>query len=338
MIAIETEITILVNRKSDIDLIKQKIIDCKIEFPIYIFEYENHYQLNFTSDYAEWELDSAILEYFPEYEFTSDLERGRKEIRLQISRYQSELSTDDWGRPIENPLDETKYLIKKSNSKPEKFNPKVEVLFSDHEHFYYINIINGINKTTEEKGFLLLNEFRTNSDVEGSEIYKDRLYKTPYEAFQFGYYKMQESVNEDYKKHIENKKKEIREQQKVPRKIVRDFINSCNESKNEGIFKNIDKNIIYERRTNWQTELRIEGIEGLKEHLKSPNQELCGKNYKIRSSWDIKLPTITIGLKYFPSTCNDDNETKNIEQYRWIKFLLEDYRIISIIMGNQWGV
>ncbi|MEA5128294.1 MAG: hypothetical protein VB074_08930 [Proteiniphilum sp.] len=46
MIEIETKITILVNRKSDIDLIKQKIIDSKIQFPVFMFEYENHYQLS----------------------------------------------------------------------------------------------------------------------------------------------------------------------------------------------------------------------------------------------------------------------------------------------------
>ncbi len=338
MIAVETEITILVNRKSDIDLIKQKIIDCKIEFPIYIFEYENHYQLNFTSDYAEWELDSDIIECFPEYEFTSDLERGRKEIRLQISRYQSELSMDDWGRPIENPLDETKYLIKKSNSKPEKFNPKVKVLFNGEEQQYHINITGGVNTTTGEKGFLLFNEFRTNDITDKAEVLKDTLYKTPHEAFHFGYYKMQEFVNEDFKTYIDNEKKELRAQQKVPRKIVRDFINSCNKSENEGIFKNLDENVIYEKRKNWQTELRIEGIEGLKEHFESPNQELCGKNYKIRSSWDIKLPTITIGIKYFPPTSNEDDDTKTVEQYKWIKFLLKDNKIISIVIGNQWGI
>jgi len=41
------------------------------------------------------------------YEFTSSLERGRKEISIEISRYQSEFSTDGWGRRIENPLNET---------------------------------------------------------------------------------------------------------------------------------------------------------------------------------------------------------------------------------------
>lgn len=336
MIAIDTEITIVVNRKSDIELIKQKIIDEKIQFPIYIFEYENHYRLNFTSDYAEWELDSAILEYFPEYEFTSDLEKGRKEIRLQISRYQSELSTDDWGRPIENPLDETKYLIKKSNSQPEKFNPKITVLFEENEQQYYVNITGGINKTTGEKGFLLFDEFKTNNITDETEILKDTLYKTPNEAFYSGYNKMQEFVNKDFDFYIDNKKKELRALQKVPRKIVRDFINSCNESDNEGVFKNLDESIMFENRMNWQTELRVEGVEELKEYLKSPNQELCGKNYKIRSSWDIKLPTITIGVKYFPLTSNDEN--KNIEQLKWLKFLFDGHKIINITIGNQWGI
>jgi hypothetical protein len=105
---IETEVSIVINRKSDIDLIEQKIIESKIQFPVYIREYEFSYQINFTSDYEEWELDTAILNLFPGYEFTTDLEKGRKEIRVQISRYQSDLCTDGWGRLLDNPLDETK--------------------------------------------------------------------------------------------------------------------------------------------------------------------------------------------------------------------------------------
>ena len=109
---IETEISITVNRKSDITLLEQTIVGNKFQFPVYIREYEFSYQINFTSDYEEWELDTAILNSFPGYEFTTDLEKGRKEIRVQISRYQSELSTDGWGRRIENPLDETKNIGK----------------------------------------------------------------------------------------------------------------------------------------------------------------------------------------------------------------------------------
>ena len=124
---IETEISIIVNRKSDITLLEQKIIENKFQFPVYIREYEFSYQINFTSDYEEWELDTAILNNFLGYEFTTDLEKGRKEIRIQLTRYQSELSTDGWRRQIENPLNETKYLVKTSASKSEKFNAKVKV-------------------------------------------------------------------------------------------------------------------------------------------------------------------------------------------------------------------
>ena len=120
---IETQISITVNRKSDIALLEQKIIENQFQFPVYIREYEFSYQINFTSDYEEWELYTAILSSFPGYEFTTDLERGRKEIRIQISRYQSELSTDGWGRRIENPLNETKYLIKTS------INKEIKIMF-----------------------------------------------------------------------------------------------------------------------------------------------------------------------------------------------------------------
>lgn len=337
MLAIETDITISVNRKSDIDLIKQTIISRKIEFPIYIFEYENHYQFNFTSDYAEWELDSAILECFPEYEFTSDLDRGRKEIRLQISRYQSEFSTNGWGRPIENPLDETKYLIKKSNVKPEKFNPKVKVLFEEHEQDYFINIANGIEKTSGKKGFVLLNEFRSKDVTNETEISQDRLYDDPLEAFHSGYYKMQDSVNEDFKKYIENKKKEMRNIQKIPRKIVREFIYACNNSDKEGILKNLAPNIKFEKLTDWQMEVETEGIHEFNEHLDSPSQELCGMDFNIRSSWNIKLPNIIIGLKYFP-TVENEIKTTSREELRWVKFLIEGNKIVRVIFGNKYFI
>ena len=331
---IETEITISINRKSDEEMIRQKIVDRKIQFPIYILEYENHYQLNFVSDYEEWELDSAILECFPEYEFTSDLEKGRKEIRLQLSRYQSELSTDGWGRPLENPLKETKYLIKKTNVKQVKFNPKIKVLFEDTEEYYFINIINGINKTSGEKGFLLLNKFKSKNDTDEAEILKDKLYTSPLEAFHSGYYKMQELVNQDFEEYIKNKKKELREQQKVPRKIIRDFINSCNKFEIDGIFKNLEENIIFEKRINWQTKLRVEGIKKLKEYIKSPNQELCSRNLRIRSSWNFNSSNVTIGIKHFPVSPANEKEMKNVQHYGQIIFVFKGDKISSIIEEN----
>lgn len=330
---VETEITILINRKSDIELIRKIVIDRKIQFPIYILEFENSYQLNLVSDYEELELESSILDSFPDYEFTSNLDRGRKEIRLQLSRYQSELSFDNWGRPIEDPLNETKYLIKKSNNKPERFNPKIRVLFENNVQDYFINIVNGVNKTTGEKGFLLLNEFKTKNEECKAEVLKDILYKSPHEAFNSGYYKMQELVNKDFKDYTDNKKKEIRNQQKLPRKIIREFINSCNKLDNEGILRNLDEAIVFEKRVNWQKEVRIEGIKEFKEYIKSPNQDLCTKEFRIRSSWDFNSSSVTIGIKYYPALTQNE-EKNNIEQYGRITFILKNGKIISISKEN----
>lgn len=280
---VETNISIAVNRKSDITLLEQTIIGNKFQFPVYIREYEFSYQIDFTSDYEEWELDTAILNSFPGYEFTTDLEKGRKEIRVQISRYQSELSTDGWGRRIENPLDETKYLVKASVSKPEKFNPQIKVLFEDKEQYYFVNIVDGVNSATEEKGFLLLDHFKTNETDEAT-FFKDRLYKSPLEAFNSGYYKLSQLVDKDFSAYIENKKKENRAIQKLPRKIIRDFINACNASDDSSIVKNLDENIAFEGRKNRKTIFETEGLSKFKEYLNSSEQQLCGKNFKIRSS------------------------------------------------------
>jgi hypothetical protein len=324
---IKTEISILINRKSDIDLIKKSIIDSKIQFPVYIMEYEYHYQIRFESDCEEWELDTKILDCFSEYEFTSNLEKGRKEIRLQISRYQSELSTDGWGRPIENPLNEKKYLIKKSTPTLERFSPRVQVLFKDEAQSYYINIVEGINKKTEEEGFLLLSDFKSQNDA-FENVLKDHLYKSPMEAFKFGYYKMQTIVNQDFKEYIEFQRKELNKLYKTPRKIIRNFIEACNKSDLEGIVKNLDENVIFEKRIRWETKESIEGLEKIKEYFLSLNQELLGRNFKIRSSWNIQLPIVEIGVKYYPDSIDD--EKNRILQYSRITFVFSNDRIVRI--------
>ncbi len=326
---IETEISISVNRKTDIDIIEQKIIENKIQFPVYIREYEFSYQINFTSDYEQWELDTKILNSFPGYEFTKYLEKGRKEIRIQISRYQSELSTDGWGRPIENPLDETKYLIKASVNKPEKFNPKVKVLFEDKAQHYFVNIVPGINKATEEKGFLLIDNFKSKNEDDNAEILKDKLYKSPLEAFHYSSFKMAEVVEDDFRVYLENKKKETREIQKLPRKIIRDFINACNSFDEAGLFKNLGEKFVYEQRINWKVTIQADGLDAFKKLLHSQDLRLCNKNFRIRSSWVFKLPRVTIGVKYYPTSSDTDKQP--FQKYGQIEFLLEGNKIVGII-------
>ncbi len=204
---IENELELRVNRKSDIVLIEESLKQQKIQSPIFFLEYEDHYEVKFTSDYEEWELDSALLNLFPDYEFTDNVEKGRKEIRLQLSRCQSEFSTDSWGRQIENPINKTKYLIKKSINKPEKFNPKIKVLFENQEEYYFINIVNGINKTSGEKGFLLLNEFKKYDKEKESDILKDTLYESIEEAITFGFYKITEIAQQDFTQYLKLRRK-----------------------------------------------------------------------------------------------------------------------------------
>ena len=327
---IETEITISIYRKSDVDSITQEICKRKIEAPIFILEYENHYQIKLSSDYEQWELDIAIIECFPDYEFTTDIANGRKEIRIQIARYQSEFSTDGWGRQIENPLNEVKYLIKRATKTTEKFNPKIKVLFEDNNQDYCINIVNGINKISGEKGFLLVNHFKEKvQDDVNAEILKDKLYKSPIDAFHYGFFKLQEIVNKDFQDYQELKKKKLKEGQKIPRKIIRDFITSCNSFDIDGIIKNFAENFVYERRVNWQTELKTEGIKEFIEFIKSASQDLCKKNFKIRSQWNFSPYSITIGVKFYPALT--DNPANNFLKYKQFCFVLKNNKIESII-------
>lgn len=314
----ETNISLVINRKSDIAVIQQKIIESKIDNPVYIFEYEFHYLISFKSDYEEWELDTAILNYFPDYEYTTDLERGEKEIRIKISRYQSELTTDGWG------LDETKYLVKKSVDKVLKFNPMIKVLFEDHEQYYYVNIVSGISDSTNTKGFLLLDEFKI--DDEEADFFKDKLYSSPIEAFHSARNKMEELVEMDFDIYRQAKKKKIRETQKLPRKIIRDFITACNNSDEVAILKKIDHDIIYEKVIDCRA---LHHAEGIIEFEKSfiLKTKLIGNSIKIRS-WDIKLPYITLDIKYYLSV--PGYETDLVKKYALMKFIVKGDKIAYV--------
>ena len=148
---------------------------------------------------------------------------------------------------------------------------------------------------------------------------------------------MQDVVNQDFKEYIENQKKALKEQHKTPRKIIRDFINSCNKSEIDGVLKNIDSEIVFERRIDYQTKQKLEGIEEFIEYLKSDFQELIAFNFIVRSPWDIKLPMINISVKFYKTIINKDNETINRKLYRQFIFELNNDKICHIIMENLFG-
>ncbi|CAI8878874.1 hypothetical protein [Chryseobacterium sp. IT-36CA2] len=325
---IETEITITINRKSDIEQVEQKIINSKIQSPVFIRKYAHSYQIDFTSDYEQWELDTAILGAFPDYEYVTNLGGGRKEIRVQVSRYQSPYSTDGWGRQIETPLNETKYLVKKSDKRFEEFSSTIRVLFGDEEQHYYVNTVPGLNKANDEQGVLLLNNFKTKN--KDSEIFGDKLYRSEWDAFHSAYYKMQNVINADFVLYLEKKKKETTAIQKVPRKIIRDFIAACNSFDEDAIIKNLHETMSFEKLKNFRSTVRTDGIIAFKEYLTSADQQLCGKNFKIRTSWNFALPVVTIGVKYFPSA--SEQGAVQQQKYDRIQFRLQDDRINRIII------
>ena len=325
----EIVINIVINRISDLPIIKQKIIDSNFQFPVYILEYENNYNVNFSSDYGEWELESAIVDCFPGYEFVQHPGSGRKEIRLEFARHQSEFATDGWGRRLENPLNETKFLVKKSakSNDIQRFCPRITVLFNNEEVYYYSNIIQGINKNTDEKGYLLLNNFNTaTKDSEKSEILQDRLYKSPIEAFNFAFHKIQNISEEDFKIFIDKKKKKIREVQRIPRKLVRDFIKFCNLNDLENIFNDLHNDVRFEQTIGWKTNFKSSGNKELLEYLQSQEQSLCKMDIKIRSSWNFKLPYIDIGIQ------NSNNEKLSGISYRRMNFTIVDNKITEIVL------
>ncbi|MFP3597064.1 hypothetical protein [Chryseobacterium sp. SIMBA_029] len=327
---VETQIYISVNRKADIDVIKTILIRNKIESPVYITEFGENFGINFTSSYEEWELDKLISETFPGYEFVTDLNRGRKEIRLEISRYQSELCTTKWGNPIDNPLNQTRYLIKKSLEVPIRFNPEIKVLFGSDEKSYHINIIPGINSSTQEKGFLLLDDFKQKADPETTDFFPDKLYKTQLDAFYRGKDKLESIVATDFMEFLGLKKREKQQCEKIPRKIIREFVNSCNNYDYDSILKDLSPNIEFEIRVNWQQKFVTEGIEDLKKYIRSSHQQICGRHFKIKSPWTFHQKDISISLHTSTPPSETEEVPKNFYRIQ-LNFRMEEQKINQII-------
>ena len=51
-------------------------------------------------------------------------------------------------------------------------------MFEDEESYYYVHTVDGINRTTGERGFLLLNNFQSMECDSNTEIFKDKLHAT----------------------------------------------------------------------------------------------------------------------------------------------------------------
>lgn len=328
---IETQINISVNRKTDIKIIKSILIKNKVEVPIYITEFGDYFNINFSSSYEEWELDRFICDAFPDYELSTDLQRGKNEIRLEISRHQSVLSTSDWGSLIENPLNQTKYLIKKAKEVPIQFNPVVKVLFGPEEKHYHINIFPGINSSTQEKGFLLLDEFKEQAVPETTAFFPDKLYNSRIDAFYRGREKLESIVEKDFAEYLAAKRKEKQQREKIPRRIIREFVKGCNNNDIVGIIKNLSENLYFEIRVNWRQKLICEGLENFTNYIDSSYQELCARDFKIKSAWSFQDQDVSISLETSIPPLETDEAPKSFYRIR-LNIRLDQQKITRIIL------
>ncbi len=209
---LDIDINIELFDKRDINIIKDILIEQKIDSPICIIEYPDSFLIKINSSYEEYEIDKTIQESFEEYEFTEYLGNGMEEIRISIQRIQNSSSTDGWGRGLNYDNIETKkYLVRKGSNRIKNLKPsqRLKVLFCDVEKEYMIGISKGVNKVTNEKGFVIIDSKKTNSDE--PEMLKNKLFKTYIDAFWGGYYLKNENIEKDFREFkIRNKRKKNR--------------------------------------------------------------------------------------------------------------------------------
>lgn len=196
MIHLQTSI-ILYNKK-DIELLEMLLKEWKIDAPIIVIEYETKFKINFTSEYEYWDLDDQITDSLSDYEFTSNLGSGGKKIRMEVSRVQLPFSTDNWGRPLENLINDTKYLIRKHQKVSDNRNSLIRVWFGKENKNYFTNIIEVVTSKNQE-GFAILNDFNQNKP-KIEEFYKNQFFKEEEDAFWTALNKIERIADEDYKK------------------------------------------------------------------------------------------------------------------------------------------
>ncbi|WP_026461317.1 hypothetical protein [Adhaeribacter aquaticus] len=210
---IYTNINIVLYKKEDTDSIVEILKSIGIQAPVFLFEFEEIIQIRFTNEYEHFEINSEIIKNLPDYEFTKEIGKGRKSIRIEISRIQSPFSRDGWGRPLEELINETIYLVKKTKIKSldkseVKFNPKIKVLFEEEEREYYINIVPGIDRKNDERGYLLLNCF-TQTDPAKSEtdLLVNKLFESPSDAFSSGVVQLEQIVEREFEEYQSSRKR-----------------------------------------------------------------------------------------------------------------------------------
>lgn len=178
-----------------------------IEKPIFITN-QAEYSINFESDYEHYELVSEMKLTFPEYECFDYIGLGKNEIEIIVSRIQNAHSTDDWGRSLNtNNITTTLYFIKREQTATDhdESSNTIRVLIDQtQEKHINVNIVNGKNKNTGERGFLVV---KKSGEGEEPEYLMNRLFKSESEAFWADYRDITRTIEEQYEKYQESQKR-----------------------------------------------------------------------------------------------------------------------------------
>jgi hypothetical protein len=208
---LDISVQIQLNDKADLESLKTVLKRQGIEKPIYIIELANGFQIDYESEYHSTEIEYDLLPYFPDYEFAEYVGSGQL-IRMIISNTQSPMSTDNWGRPFNSDsIETTKYLVKKANEEstvPTNPNPTFKVMFGDIEKEYTVNIVPGVNRATNQEGFIVV---KTKTEqTEKPDLLITKLFTDKTSAFWSGYHKLTVQIDDEFeedKKTIKRKRK-----------------------------------------------------------------------------------------------------------------------------------
>jgi hypothetical protein len=173
------EISVL---KEDFKQVYEIIKAYEFDFPVFLIESETTIGIEFVSVYEEYEFIKDIEESFTGYDFVEKLVPGEHNIKMTVHRSQAHYAS--FG-VVENPLDETFFLVKTPSKDKREINPEIGVFHRQEVESYFINIINDTER--DVKGFRTLNDYE--NYLYGKEI-EPNLYNTFHrrlsEAYEFG--------------------------------------------------------------------------------------------------------------------------------------------------------
>lgn len=198
----------------DFEKIINIVKELNIDSPIFIVNHNESYSINFVSNYEQYELTKEIKKAFPEYINTEVIGLGASDIKIIVSRTQNSNSADDWGQSINTDDIQVKlYFVKRDNNfKPEQLPNKTVKVFVGHveQKDFNINVVDGINPKTKQRGFILLKD---KVEDKKDELLINNLFVDETDAFWFGFREITQPIENQYGKYRESQRSKRKSKQ-----------------------------------------------------------------------------------------------------------------------------